>query len=181
MLSDDQIERWSRQILLPEVGGRGQLRLLEARVGVTGGGPGAARCVDLLERAGVRVADGVPDGVDVLVDLDADDRSGAVLARRAVALGVPLIRGRHAGAGATVETLVGRPCGCCVSAERASAGGDPDGLAATAEQAWAALLAAEVLATLLEPPSRGRRQRFDLSRGDFTGGPLVADGCAVCS
>jgi hypothetical protein len=180
MLSDEQVERWSRQILLPEVGGRGQLRLLEARVGVSGGGPGVALCVDLLARAGVHVADGVPERADVLVDLDAGHELGAALARRAVALDVPLIRGRRAGACATVETLVGRPCGCCVTAERASAGSDPDGLAAATAQACAALVAAEVLATLLERPSHGRRQRFDLSHGEFTGGPLTADGCAVC-
>src|SRR5262249_54042415 len=156
-------------ILLAEVGGRGQQRLLAARVGVAGGGPGAALCVDLLARAGVRVADGVPDGADVLLDLDAGDESGADLARRAVALGVPLIRGRRAGAGATVDTLVGRPCGCCVAAESAPGDGDPEGLAATTAQAWAALVAAEVLATLLQRPSHGRRQHFDLSQGDFTG------------
>ena len=181
MLSDEQIERWSRQILLPEVGGRGQLRLLEARVGVCGGGPGAALCVDLLARAGIHVADGVPERADVLVDLDAGDEPGAALARRAVALDVPLIRGRRTGAGATVDTLVGRPCGCCVTAERAPGGGDPDGLAGTTAQACAALVAAEVLATLLERPAHGRRQRFDLSQGDFTGGPLAAGGCTVCA
>ena len=34
MLSDEQIERFARQIVLPEVGGRGQERLLAARVRV---------------------------------------------------------------------------------------------------------------------------------------------------
>jgi hypothetical protein len=181
MLSDAQIERWSRQILLPEVGGRGQLRLLAARVGVTGGGPAAAQCVDLLERAGIRVTRGVPDGADVLVDLDADDESAATLARRAIALGVPLIRGRHGGATGTVDTLVGGPCGCCATAERNPSDGAADALAAPAAQAWAALVAAEVIATLLAAPARGRRQRLDLSRGDFTGSPLAVSGCAVCA
>jgi adenylyltransferase/sulfurtransferase len=40
-LSDQQIERWARQIILPEVGGRGQARLLGATACVAGMG-GAA-------------------------------------------------------------------------------------------------------------------------------------------
>ena len=54
-LTDEQIERWSRQILLPEVGGRGQLRLLAARVAIAGDGPVATWTADLLRRAGVSV------------------------------------------------------------------------------------------------------------------------------
>ena len=53
MLSDAQIERYGRQILLPEVGGRGQERLLAARVAVAGAGPAAVAAVTLLGRAGV--------------------------------------------------------------------------------------------------------------------------------
>ena len=33
-LSEQQIERWARQIILPEVGGRGQARLLGASAAV---------------------------------------------------------------------------------------------------------------------------------------------------
>lgn len=36
MLSDEQVERYSRQIILPQVGGKGQERLLRARVLVHG-------------------------------------------------------------------------------------------------------------------------------------------------
>lgn len=38
MLSEDQIERYSRQIILPQVGGKGQEKLLQARVLVNGNG-----------------------------------------------------------------------------------------------------------------------------------------------
>jgi adenylyltransferase/sulfurtransferase len=39
MLADEQIERYSRQIILPQVGGKGQEKLLQARVLVNGTGP----------------------------------------------------------------------------------------------------------------------------------------------
>jgi len=39
MLTDEQIERYSRQIILPHVGGKGQEKLLQARVLVNGTGP----------------------------------------------------------------------------------------------------------------------------------------------
>src|SRR3989338_5215005 len=38
MLREDQIERYSRQIILPNVGGKGQEKLLNARVLVIGAG-----------------------------------------------------------------------------------------------------------------------------------------------
>ena len=37
MLSEAQIERYSRQIILPQLGGKGQETLLRARVLVSGG------------------------------------------------------------------------------------------------------------------------------------------------
>ena len=189
MLSDAQIDRWSRQILLPDVGGRGQLRLLGARVGLVGDGRVAAQCVDLLRRAGVPVTAGVvPDDAEVFVDLAADTDAGVALARRAVAAGAPLVRGRIAGAAATVDTLTGRPCGCCatagqpVPARGANALAIPaaQALAIPAAQALAALVAAEVLGVLLAPPRHGRRQRIDLAAGDFWSAALAGPACEVC-
>jgi adenylyltransferase/sulfurtransferase len=52
-LDDLQIERYSRQIVLPEIGPRGQSRLLAARVVIHGGGPAAERAVGYLAAAGV--------------------------------------------------------------------------------------------------------------------------------
>src|SRR5262245_51082553 len=49
MLTDAQLERYGRQVLLPEVGGRGQERLLAATVTLAGGGVTAT----LLGRAGI--------------------------------------------------------------------------------------------------------------------------------
>lgn len=177
-LSDAQIDRWSRQILVPEVGGRGQERLLAARVGLgrsAGCGVPADTVVDLLDRAGVRVTPGrLPDDCDLLIDLGDD----AELARAAVAARVPLVRARRHGAAGDVLALAGRPCGLCGPGPFvARPGGILDGPAAAAT---AALVAAEALRLLLETQPRGRRQRLDLAAGTFTGETLATGGCGLC-
>jgi hypothetical protein len=53
MLSDAQIERYSRQIVLPEVGAAGQERLLATRCAVLGEGPLAATAARYLVGAGI--------------------------------------------------------------------------------------------------------------------------------
>ena len=52
-LSDAQIERYSRQIVLPEIGGAGQARLLATSVLILGGGPLAEMAVLYLAGAGI--------------------------------------------------------------------------------------------------------------------------------
>ena len=181
MLSDAQIERWSRQIILPEVGGRGQLRLMAARVALLGDGPLATCAADLLERAGVPVTRaGSPDDAELLVDLGAGESPSTALARRALERGVPLVRGRLGNGGGTVDTLVGRPCGLCLSEELLPPGPTFEALAAPAAQALAALVAAEALRVLLIGTAGGRRQRVDLGGGRFVGEALDSPGCAAC-
>lgn len=53
MLTDVQIDRYSRQIILPEVGGRGQERLLSATVALVDAGGEAALTLLYLAAAGV--------------------------------------------------------------------------------------------------------------------------------
>src|SRR5713226_9833172 len=53
MLSDSQIERYSRQIILPQVGGKGQEKLLRARALVNGSGPLQTAALLYLAAAGV--------------------------------------------------------------------------------------------------------------------------------
>lgn len=53
MLSDPQIERYSRQIILPQVGGKGQQRLLHANILVYGNGPWQAEALLYLAAVGV--------------------------------------------------------------------------------------------------------------------------------
>ncbi len=53
MLSDEQIERYSRQIILPQVGGKGQEKLLSAKVLVYASGAVHAATLHYLAAAGV--------------------------------------------------------------------------------------------------------------------------------
>ncbi len=55
-LSDEQIDRYSRQILVPEIGGRGQERLLRSTVAHRGHCATTAVAVDYLSAAGITVA-----------------------------------------------------------------------------------------------------------------------------
>jgi hypothetical protein len=161
------------------VGGRGQERLLCARVIVAGCGPAAEHAALLLERAGVGHVDrtGAPNAdADAIVDL-GDQAAG--LAERALEGGVPLVAGRLAGDSVLVATLVGRPCGACASL------GDhePDAthLGTTGALVLGALAASEVLRALWFAPPAARVHTLDLERGCFrvTAPPATA-GCAVC-
>lgn len=64
MLSEEQISRYARHILLPEVGATGQERLLEARVLIVGAGGLGAPLVMYLSAAGIGTI-GILDDDDV--------------------------------------------------------------------------------------------------------------------
>lgn len=106
-LDDERIERYSRQLILAEIGPRGQERLLAARVAIVGAGTAAARVVAHLAAAGVgwiactpelhgavdpdtrdvtlgTLVDAARDGVDaaVVVAATSNDAADAVAAWR---------------------------------------------------------------------------------------------------
>ena len=115
-LSDVQIERYSRQIILPEIGGRGQERLLAAVVVIEGTGELATTAASYLAGAGIgalRLDAAAVDALggalrrlnpDVTVRAGSADAATTVViaadlalealdrcARRARGLGVPLV------------------------------------------------------------------------------------------
>jgi hypothetical protein len=198
MLTDAQVERYARQVLLPEVGGRGQARLLAARVAVAGAGA-AATAAALLSRAGVGALDLIGwsaplpepapdcrlvrretlvDLPDILVDLTDD----AAVARRMPA-GLPVVVGHRRGAHAVLALLVGRPCLAClpVGTLAVEAEEPASALAEPAALALGALAASEALRALLAPPASGRLHVLSLDDGVFRTSPLAAGpGCTRC-
>jgi molybdopterin/thiamine biosynthesis adenylyltransferase len=173
MLSDAQIERWSRQVLLPEVGGRGQERLLAARVRIDGSGTAAELASLLVERAGPGLVSG---DADVVVDLTGDPAHAAAVARAAERR--PLVVGGAAGSRVAVATLVDHPCGACIPPDALAADGDADVPAAFV---LGALAATEALRALLVWPEVGRLHALDLATGSFRAQSLTTSTeCPVC-
>ena len=210
MLTDAQVERYGRQIILPEVGGRGQERLLAARVAVAGAGPAATAAVTLLGRAGVGTLH-VSAGVGPLPELSPDCRCGAsegpaadvtvcLLELTATdddapahgapfgleAARRPFVLGLLAGDRILVATLVGRPCMRCWGQALAPGelGGDRQvpGAAhvAPARLVLGALAANEVLRVLLSPPVHGRLTTLG-REGSATARDLATAGCSCCA
>jgi hypothetical protein len=161
-LAGEQIERWSRQIVLPEVGGRGQEQLL-ASVALVGGSSAAAVefTASLLARAGVQVRAGTASGAEVAVTVPG---AAAV--------------GTARGGRVRVGLLVGRPCADCIPPSTLGLDQPPgsgDVLVA------AALVAAEALRAVLLAPERGRVHTLDLGSGRFGATTLTpTGGCARC-
>ena len=94
-LSAADIERFARHIVLPEVGTRGQRRLLQTVCAVTGDDAGAAAVRRYARACGLRVTDawpphGADDKPDVVVVVEPATVGDAAL-RRALALDVPLV------------------------------------------------------------------------------------------
>jgi len=88
MLSDQQIERYSRQIILPQLGGRGQEALLAASIAIVGNAAISTAAAMYLAGAGVgRLALSPPAPLSVIDGLNPDCRTAALptLLTRAVA------------------------------------------------------------------------------------------------
>jgi len=172
-LAARDVERWARQIILPEVGGRGQERLLGATAAIIGTSDAARFAADLLVRAGLRADDAGPS--DVVVDFSGD-RAGLLARGRAARDArrpfVVVLGGAEA---VVVATLVGRPCIECAPLAATSA--EPGGPLALA---LGALAAGEALRVLLARPASGRIQSLDVRGGGLASRELGGPGCAAC-
>src|SRR5713226_4653134 len=80
MLSDSQIERYSRQIILPQVGGKGQEKLLRARVLVNGSGSLQTSALLYLAAAGVGTLGVIANDSDAVFSAFAPDQRDIVSA-----------------------------------------------------------------------------------------------------
>ena len=179
MLSDAQIERWSRQILVPEVGGRGQARLCAARVEVVGGGEGPTALVaELVERAGpsVTVVEAASEQADVMVAWGTAARphqpsiAGAVI-------------GTVYAARAVVTAVTTAPCTACVALHALPLRDARTGtaLAPVTGRIAATVAVAEVVRLLLDPGTGGRTHHIDLAAGTFaTEAAHAATACHIC-
>ena len=165
MLTDAQVERWSRQIVLPEVGARGQERLLAARVAVHGDGAAAATATTLLAGAGLTLGGG--PGADVAV-VFAADRIGST----------PAVVGLL-GARVVVATLLRGSCLACFADAIPGDAAPPRGTHAAA-MALGALAANEALRVLLTAPTRSRLTILDVDRGTAVVKEIEPVGCRLC-
>jgi hypothetical protein len=175
MLADALVERYSRQILLPDVGGRGQERLCATPVTVTGRGTAAAFAARLLAAAGLHVV--ADDGEAAVLDATVRDVEAATFD---VIVGDAAVVRTRAG---VVATLVGGPCAACAgeavwSAPPGSGATDTD---AAAAQAIGAVVAAEAMRVALGLARAGRVHTVDVGRGTFAARELAAVArCAAC-
>ncbi len=152
MLSEDQIQRYSRQILLREVGGRGQRRLLENPVSVHGQGPALRVALAYLAGGGtplvgalgeVAFAAGAPVeamNADVLVSKGPATVSLAALPARGPAELPEIAIGHDA-----VAFRLASACPACFDATAAALGADDTDADPVALGALAALLVQRVV------------------------------------
>jgi adenylyltransferase/sulfurtransferase len=166
-LSDTQIDRYSRQIVLPEIGGRGQERLLASAVCLAGRGAVIESAARYLAGAGIgelRLGDGdaalaaalraLNDeivvrpgdlaGAAAVVAADLDPARWADLAGDAQVAGVPLIAVGQRGDGGWLL----RGDGCAVCAALSAAERPGPGIAALAPVVGGALGALTALTAL---------------------------------
>jgi hypothetical protein len=175
-LSGAQIDRYSRQILVPEIGGRGQERLLASRVTCLGESASLQVAISYLAAAGVRISgDAPPPPAADLLLIGAND---ALDAEDSAATDCPaMIAGETDRTAWYSRHTTGAHCLRCVVGAGNHAARDPDDgrLAVAAAPVAGAAMALDVIAELLGlaaggPPALvvfshgGReRRRFDLS------------------
>jgi hypothetical protein len=196
-LDDEQIERYSRQLILPEVGPGGQERLAAARIAVIGAGVAAERAVAYLAAAGVGWIAAAPElhrHVDeaqadvVVVPLAMTGESpldvAVVTAARidVAAAAVAAWRGRAAQTVWIAEGMLGGspPCPAC-GASALAASKAPSASTAVRDALLGTIAATEVVKSLLAigVPIAGRALAYDpLTAAVTTADVAVRPSCA---
>jgi hypothetical protein len=173
MLDDAQVERYARHVLLPEVGGRGQARLLAARVAVLGDTAVAQVARDLVTRSGAAATDRVAPSDAIVV---AGGRVPDVVPNGRH----PIVLVRAAERQATLRLLRGAPCLAC--ADPALLETEPRGLrpGAALSTVTGALAATLVLGALLGRPGGSVVHDVDLDALDLGARSLTGPGCSSC-
>lgn len=211
MLTDAHIERFSRQIVLPEVGGRGQARWLATTAAVIGQGPlvevvalalagagighlileASARelpnaLADVWPEIDVRVADGGGIAMPCDVVVACEPAPDAVDRITAAMPHLLVAGGAHPAGGWMVAAASGSACaGCSVRAARAARGGSGHpALAGAAAGVIGSLMALAVLTRHLDPPrsASGGWLQFTLAPPAVTEHPVLAQpDCPRCN
>jgi hypothetical protein len=206
-LDDLQIERYSRQIVLREIGAAGQARLLDARVAIAGTGIAAERALGYLAAAGVgRLAapralhDAVDPGQrDVTLE---DARAGILGDARSGATSAPfdalVVDGEDADsadagplppARRTFWIAAGRaaevpPCQACAATALPPLAAPPAELAGVRDALLGTVIATEVVKALLDvgTPLRGHVLTYDPDHASVTTAAVAArPGCVACT
>lgn len=187
-LDDAQIERYSRQIILAEVGPRGQARLAQARVAIDAVGPAAERVVAYLAAAGVgtlAVAPPLralvdPAQPDLRIEPLAPDASPPYDAALVAATSTDdMAHAPHARR--TFWIAEGRaaeipPCGACAAIALGPTAPTADTLAPLRDALLGTIVATEIVKALLEigTPLRGHVLAYDPETASLATTPVAA-------
>lgn len=208
-LSDAQIERYSRQIILPEIGAVRQQTLLATAIAVAGDSEVASYAIRYLMAAGIgqiRLIDPAPPGgffaaqnpdsrlapldpeqnslnsCSVVLDCSDSFELHDRLNRACVRDRVPFV---VASATGTITTLVGANAACfaCVADWPAATPSGDDHLSSVTAALMGTMAATEVLKCVLAigETLAGRVLRFDAQRADFVASVVAQNpACRIC-
>ena len=165
-LADETVERYSRHILVPEIGPDGQRRLLETRVVVAGTALAGWLAADLLERSGLAV----------VADVASAD-AGMVLGESPTsAWPRPTVIAWASGHRLDAAFLAGAPCTHCFRPATAITEPRPDALA----HALAALAVTTLIIGMLGPRGGSSLTTLDLDAGRFARTGVDGPECEQC-
>lgn len=190
-LDDIQIERYSRQLVLPEIGPRGHARLASARVAVTASGPAAERVVAYLAAAGVGTLMLAP-GLAAVVDPAQTDVRVEALAAAGIAPVDAVVGDGEPAAGPVAAHVFwvadGRaaeapPCRACAVTALGAGDVTPDELIHVRDAVLGTVVATEIVKALvgIGTPLRGSVLGYDAATATLTRTAVVAIAtCPIC-